>query len=117
MVLLLERGHQDRRALGNWLCDNGFVAWTANDVGHAIEELSDFTVKNRPDVVLLEVLQVPRDLDDLNAAFGLAQDTHVQVCAYSPATRGTGGRFCASSLDQLKAMIGSEVRPSARAHA
>jgi hypothetical protein len=54
MVLLFEMGSAGSE-LGRWLGENGFIAWRANDVNHAIEELSDFTVRLRPDVVLLEV--------------------------------------------------------------
>ena len=55
IVLLFDRG-ADPSEFGEWLSDNGFVAWRANDIKHAIEELSDFTVRRRR---ILSCLRLP----------------------------------------------------------
>lgn len=109
MILLLERGECGNEVAG-WLSENGFITWKAYDVCHAIEELSDYTVRHRPDVVMLEVTSLPQRFDALRNV--LSQSTGDDcVCGYSPEGRRTGRRF-ASDLDQLKSMINHRVRPS-----
>jgi hypothetical protein len=110
MVLLFEPG-QCGTELGRWLGENGFIAWHANDVNHAIEELSDFTVRRRPDVVLLEVASLPQKFDTLRNAF-CASSGDVEVCAFSERPPQPDREHFASDLDQLKSMIAGQVRPS-----
>ena len=110
IVLLFEPG-QCGTDLGRWLGENGFVAWRANDVNHAIEELSDFTVRRRPDVVLLEVASLPQRFDTLRRAL-CASSGDVEVCAFSALPAQPGRQHFASDLDQLKSMIVRQVRPS-----
>src|SRR5437868_4812076 len=89
MILLFERGDCGIE-VGRWLGDNGFVARKANDVCHAIEELSDFTVRRRPDVVMLEVARLPQRIDELTNALHECSD-NVCVCGYAPAANGRQG--------------------------
>ena len=110
MVLLFEPG-QCGNELGHWLGENGFVAWRANDVNYAIEELSDFTVRRRPDVILLEVASLPQKFNTLKNAF-CASSRDVEVCAFSAQGSHPGRQHFASDLEQLKNMIARQVRPS-----
>ena len=110
MVLLFEQG-QCASEVGQWLGENGFVAWRANDVNHAIEELSDFTVRLRPDVVLLEVPRLPQRFDTLQSALS-ASSGDVEVCAYTGRSPRLDRQHFAADLDQLKSMISRQVRPS-----
>jgi hypothetical protein len=110
LVLLYENGRCVPE-LGTWLGENGFVAWKANDVNHAIEELSDFTVRRRPDVVLLEVARLPQRFDKLRSAF-CASSGDVAVCAYSSDKADAGRPHFAYDLEQLKSIISSQVRPA-----
>ena len=110
IVLLFENG-QFKPELGSWLGENGFVAWKANDVNHAIEELSDFTVRRRPDVVLLEVASLPQRFDKLRNAL-CASSGDVAVCAYSSEKGEDERPHFAYDLDQLKSMISRQVHPS-----
>jgi len=110
MVLLFENG-QCGSELGRWLGENGFIAWRANDVNHAIEELSDFTVRLRPDVVLLEVPSLPQRFDSLQSAL-CASSGDVEVCAYTGHPSWPDRQHFAADLDQLKSMISRQVRPS-----
>lgn len=110
MVLLLESG-SGGHDLGQWLSANGFVAWRANDVSHAMEELSDFTVRRRPDVVLLEVAGLPQRFDAVMSALrGSSGGGTVAVCAYAgdrPANAGE--QYFASNLDQLRGLVSRQV--------
>src|SRR5207237_895766 len=67
-LVLLDRKSPPTNDIRNWLTDNGLCAWLANDVSHAIEELSDFTVRKRPDVVLLEVKFLADSMELLRSA-------------------------------------------------
>lgn len=113
LLLLTEPKGGDSAELYNWLSDRGLRTWRASDFSHAIEELSDFTVKNRPDVVLLEV-------SPLFACFETLQDNlctpdsdnDVTVVAMSEAKAPRGSeRFFARSWDQLETLIDRESGP------
>ena len=67
-VVLLDQKAPDKGVVQGWLTENGLVTWLANDVQHAIEELSDFTVRNRPDVVLVEAGVLNDSFDTLRSA-------------------------------------------------
>jgi hypothetical protein len=110
MVLLFEHDECGQE-LGRWLGENGFIAWRANDVKHAIEELSDFTVRRRPDVVLLEVKSLPQKFDTLRNAF-CRSSGDVEVCAYADENTPADRQHFASNMEQLKTMISRQVRPS-----
>jgi len=114
MILLLEQGGRFEADLGNWLSDHGFVTWKANDVCHALEELTDFTVRRRPDVVLLEVAGLERRYEDLWSTFRKAAGPgQVAMCAYTghrPPRRRR--QYFASNLDDLKSLITREVHPA-----
>src|SRR4051794_8193050 len=79
-VLLLDQKAPGKRDVQEWLNKNGLVSWLANDVPHALEELSDFTVRNRPDVVLLEVALLPNSFENIESTFNmLSEDRHIAV--------------------------------------
>jgi len=109
MVLLLESSNNGFD-IGRWLGEKGFVTWRANDVNHALEELSDFTVRRRPDVVLLEVPELSQRFDALRNAFHQSSGD-VCVCGYAPAAGLRGERF-ASDLEQLTSIIYRQATPS-----
>ena len=74
-VVLLDQKAPDKGVVQNWLTKNGLVTWLANDVPHAIEELSDFTVRNRPDVVLVEVAVLNDSFDTLRSALKMSTES------------------------------------------
>jgi hypothetical protein len=108
MILLLERGECGEE-VSRWLGDNGFIAWKATDVEHVIEELSDFTVRRRPDVVMLEVAGLRERFDNLARTFR-KYSGEIQVCGYAPAGRSSG--HLTPDIERLKSMISREVRPT-----
>jgi glycosyltransferase A (GT-A) superfamily protein (DUF2064 family) len=56
VVLMVEKNMAgERQALADWLESSRFLASDAVDVFDAIEELADFTVRDRPDVIVLDV--------------------------------------------------------------
>jgi hypothetical protein len=55
LVLLEKKAVVDHDLLKQWLGANGYLASDAVDIFHALDAISDFTVRERPDVILLEV--------------------------------------------------------------
>lgn len=55
-ILLLIDGSiaGDAISIKQWFENSRYLTWEASDIFDAIEEISDFTVQNRPDVVLIE---------------------------------------------------------------
>ena len=102
-VVLLDQKAPDKDVVQNWLTENGLVTWLANDVPHAIEELSDFTVRNRPDVVLVEVAVLGDSFDALNSA--LQRSTAGGDVTVLGMGAGSGNGPFAKDLDQLNELM------------
>lgn len=66
-LVLLDQKAPVKANVQDWLNKNGWITWLASDLSHAIEELSDFTVRDRPDVVLLEVAFLNDSFDSLRS--------------------------------------------------
>jgi hypothetical protein len=99
-ILLLDGGSASRGRVRRWLTDRGFITWEAKDVCHAIEEVSDFTVKRRPDVVLLEVPAIPECFDSFKSTFQVSPN-ELSIVALSESPSAKSKPFVASSLNQL----------------
>jgi len=56
-VILLLDGNPaaDNKFIKRWFQKSRFLTCEADDIFHALEEISDFTIRQRPDVILLEV--------------------------------------------------------------
>jgi CheY-like chemotaxis protein len=102
-VVLLDRKAPDRAVVQNWLNNNGMVTWLANDIQHAIEELSDFTVRNKPDVVLLEVPLLNDSYDFVRSTLDMSTATK-DITVLGMGDR-SGNRPFAENLDQLNQMM------------
>lgn len=64
VILLLETNSEmDNGSIKNWFKKSRFLTNETADVFEALEEISDFTVRFRPDVVLLEVNSLKEDFD------------------------------------------------------
>ena len=116
-VVLLEGDSSARANVRQTLSDDGIRAWEANDVCHAFEELSDFSVKARPDAVLLGVPSVDESFDALRAAFELMWDTdEITVLGLCEGKAAVPRKpLVAASVNQLKKIIHQEVRRSSPA--
>jgi DNA-binding response OmpR family regulator len=66
VILLLENGTSpDGEFIRQWLSDSRFMTCEAYDAFEALEEISDFTVRNRPDVIILNVDSSENDLSSI----------------------------------------------------
>src|SRR5258706_108314 len=118
-VLLLDSDTTSKHCLCDWLDDNGFVTWHANDVRHALEELTDFTVRRRPDIVLLEVSSLPERFETLQSMIrSSSRSDDVGVVGFSDGESSPPREnFFARDLDQLKSLICQQLKPSSAFHA
>ncbi|HEV7700988.1 MAG TPA: hypothetical protein VGO43_12215 [Pyrinomonadaceae bacterium] len=107
-VVLLDRKAPARNDVKNWLANNGYVAWLAKDLCHAIEELSDFTVRKRPDVVLLEVAFLSESCEALQSTLDSSSGRReITVLGLTDGSSDTKQHF-ASNFDQLCGLIDRE---------
>ena len=61
VILLLDGNAVDKEFIKNWFKKSRFSTSETIDIFQALEELSDFTVRCRPDVILLEVNSLTED--------------------------------------------------------
>lgn len=117
LVLLLENGSDCRDSVRDLLTEDGFRTWQANDVSHAFEEISDFTVRSRPDAILLDVHSIHDSFDTLNEAFHtMSDEKEIAVLGLRDNTgRESESPMIAGNLNDLKCIINREVRRSAAA--
>ncbi|MEP7213644.1 MAG: hypothetical protein ABI791_11230 [Acidobacteriota bacterium] len=63
VILLLENGTSaDGEFIRQWLSDSRFLTCEAFDAFEVLEEISDYTTRDRPDVVILNVDSADNDL-------------------------------------------------------
>ena len=58
VILLLGRRSKSHDDVDTWLAESRYSTHEANDVFQALEQVSDFTVRDMPDVVFLHVDQL-----------------------------------------------------------
>jgi hypothetical protein len=116
MLLLLAGDSSKKGNVRLWLTNSGFVTWEAKDVCHALEEISDFTVKERPDVVLLEVPALPECFDTFRSNFEISADgNEFSVLALSDSQPSAESRpYVACDLEQLGTILNAEAAGSAQ---
>jgi len=61
VILLLDGNAIDNDCVKEWFKTSRFLTSETVDIFQALEEISDFTVRCRPDVVLLEVSSLTKD--------------------------------------------------------
>jgi len=70
VVLMIDKGlTAERRALAEWLNNSRFSACDAVDIFDAMGEMADFTVKQRPDVIILDCEPCRENIDLVRSVF------------------------------------------------
>ena len=108
LVLLEKKAVVDHNLLKQWLEINGFLAWNAADIFDALEELADFTVRSRPDVILLEVGSLADDFRMIRSIVddGRAGESNQAIFALSEGRKPLNHSGCyEGDLNQLKARL------------
>lgn len=65
ILLLEENSETDVYSIKNWFKESRFMTNETSDVFDALEQISDFTMRARPDVILLEVESLRDDFAKL----------------------------------------------------
>lgn len=85
VILLISREEREECFFKQWLEENASSVCEANDIFQVIEEISDFTVRECPGVILLEVESASQDSVEEMFYFSSGA-SEVQVVAYSKTT-------------------------------
>src|SRR5215210_1514420 len=99
-VILMDRKAPAKSDVQEWLRKTGYIAWSANDVSHAIEELSDYTVQTRPGVVMLEVSSFADSFDTLRSTFDMSPNGE-RVTLLALGSQGFSDGMVADNINQL----------------
>jgi hypothetical protein len=73
VILLLGRRTPTNRPVDEWLAASRYCVSEATDVFQALEQLSDFTLRDRPDVVFLHVDSDTSDLEFIQTLIATAE--------------------------------------------
>lgn len=108
VILLIDGSSSaDNRFIKRWFQKSRFLTCEATDIFQALEEISDFTMPQRPDVILLEVASMT---DDFQMVKRMTQTTSGQdellIFAFSEGGKIVNDRDCfEGNLAQLEAKL------------
>ena len=84
VILLLAKRLKTDDEVDAWLAESRYSAHEATDVFQALEQISDFTVRDTPDVVYLHVDRLESEMAMLESMLSsTAGDSFASVIAYS----------------------------------
>lgn len=117
VILLLENGASaDGDFIRQWLFDSRFMTSEACDAFEVLEEMSDFTTRERPDVIILNVESSDADFHSIRRIVNSAgDDPDPAIISMTPSFAKPGkDDFYASDLRQVAARL-EKLLPNARA--
>ncbi len=118
VILLLGKRTGTTDFFDEWLAESRYFACEASDVFHALEHLSDFTLRDRPDVVFLHVDSAHTDRELMQSLVasdvGEAVVPIIDFASVAPVCRGDGNfeSAMAGLANQLDKFIPINDRPS-----
>ena len=108
VILLLGKRLKTNDEVDAWLAESRYSAHEATDVFHALEEISDFTVRDTPDVVYLHVDRLDSEMAMLEKMLATTVgDSCASTIAYSDKDERSENASCdrfvglARQLDRL----------------
>jgi len=104
VILLLGKRVTSQDEVDTWLEESPYSICEATNVFQALEQISDFTVGETPDVVYLHVDRIEADLEMLENILSASNgDFHASVISYSTpeAQRTSGLGSLAQQLERL----------------
>jgi hypothetical protein len=105
VILLLDSNTSaDNEFIKNWFQESRFLTSEANDIFQALEVIADFTMPQRPDVILLEVSSIPDDFQDIKKVTQtFAGHSGLPIFAFSENGKIVNDKECfEGNLAQLK---------------
>jgi hypothetical protein len=117
ILLLEENSETDICFVKEWFKKSRFLTNETSDVFDALEEISDFTTRSRPDVVLLEVESLRDDFIKLKKMIQTASGKcEFPVFALSESGKIINDNECfEGNLAQVKARLDQMIPKQARA--
>jgi ribosomal protein S18 len=95
IVMFDGKSSADNEFIKNWFKNSRFSTNETTDIFQAIEEISDFTVSARPDVVLLEVDSIEKDYKTVREMTNyLSENGKFPIFALSDAGKIVNDREC-----------------------
>lgn len=83
---MIEEGQTgDNHTARQWMANSRFITTEAEDIFAALEEMGDFTMEHRPDVIVLDVENCKADLPIIRGTFESINDVEVPIMAISDA--------------------------------
>jgi CheY-like chemotaxis protein len=116
VVLLLDKREKDIDSVDEWLAESRYTSSEAADVVQVLEQLSDFTVRERPDLVFVHVDSLASDLSALRKLTKTnvdEPDVPILTFGAEDATRDLSSRF-ATLANQLDRFIPHRGKTAAR---
>ena len=86
-ILLISKEEREENFFKQWMEENESSVCEANDIFQVIEEINDFTVRECPDVFLLEVETASQDSVEEMFYFSSGA-SEIQILAYSKTIGG-----------------------------
>lgn len=74
VILLLGKRNKEQDSIDEWLAASRYSACEASDVFQALEQVSDFTQRDRPDVIFLHVDSIGSNHEFLQMLVATAAD-------------------------------------------
>ena len=116
VILLLENGtSDDGNFIRQWLSDSRFMTCEADNAFEVLEEISDFTVRERPDVIILNVDSPNNDLRAIREIVkcGFDDPDPAIICMSHTAEQSGADDFYAPNARQVAARL-EKLLPSAQ---
>jgi len=84
VVVMIENDQTgDNSTAREWMANSRFNTTEAEDIFEALEEMGDFTMEHRPDVIVLDVENCRADLPIIKGTFEAINDVEVPIMAIS----------------------------------
>ena len=110
VILVLDGKEDQNAALKQWLDQSRFRTWEAVDVFGMLEQLSDFTVRRRPDVVFLEADSIADDLSLIRECVQSGNAPEYPIFAWATAAKSPDSHDCfVGSLEQVEAQLNKAI--------
>jgi CheY-like chemotaxis protein len=119
VILLLDGGPSaDNKFIKRWFQKSRFLTCEATDIFQALEDVSDFTMPQRPDVVLLEVKSMPEQFQVIRKMIQTpAGQSEMPIFAFSESGKRINHKECfEGNLAELEARLNQMIPAGPETH-
>ena len=105
IVLMDKETSSDHSTIRQWFEDSRFSTFEASNVFEALEEISDFTIECRPDVVLVDVDSCEENLPVVRNMTGVDGFPVLALSGQSQRTSSSTAKYFHGSLGQMASQL------------